>query len=451
MSGALDFDALDVPEEQAAEALRAEQEAAAAQEFTKAVHGHLWDKRARAEAERLWVAERAAESRRPLVLGSVAELSTLPKPEAERVQHLVPAEGSVLVVAQAGAGKTTLLMNLCLSLLSGTSFLDYCKVQKVTGTVALLSYEMSLHTLVGWAQKVGVDPDRLLVVDLRGVSNPLADAESRRELADYLRERGTEVVLVDTFTRAFTGDSENDTAQVARFLNDLASFTRQEVGASELILTAHAGWNGERARGSSGLYDWPDSIVRITKTQDGTRFLDTVKVRDGEGLEPHVLDYDPSTHRLVIGQVGTPKQVAVADKAAEWCPKVAQAVAAQGGAVAGFKNLKVACRALGWTGSDDVLREAARRAEASGLIAVQGAEGQAKTYLSATPSDPVDGPSVTTPNTYPVTPSTPVYKNGVAVTGWGDEVDALSTAHSPNGAVAADDPPCSLDDILGAS
>ena len=63
-------------------------------------------------------------------------------------------------------------------------------------------------------------------MDLRGVSSPLADPEQRAQLAGYLRERGAEVVMVDTFTRAFTGDSENDTAQVARFLNDLSTFTR---------------------------------------------------------------------------------------------------------------------------------------------------------------------------------------------------------------------------------
>ncbi len=31
-----------------------------------------------------------------------------------------------------------------------------------------------------------------------------------------------------------------------------------------MILTAHAGWVGERTRGSSALEDWPDSIVTMT-------------------------------------------------------------------------------------------------------------------------------------------------------------------------------------------
>jgi hypothetical protein len=69
-----------------------------------------------------------------------------------------------------------------------------------------------------------------------------------------------------------------------------------------VVLSAHAGWNGERARGASALEDWADSIITMTKddSEDGTgeRYLRAIG-RDVD-LEEDRLDYDPRTRTLTL-------------------------------------------------------------------------------------------------------------------------------------------------------
>src|SRR5687768_13005377 len=59
--------------------------------------------------------------------------------------------------------------------------------------------------------------------------------------------------------------SQNDPGEVGAWLIGLDQFTRTEVGALDLVLATHAGWNGERTRGSSALEDWADSIITMTR------------------------------------------------------------------------------------------------------------------------------------------------------------------------------------------
>ena len=52
------------------------------------------------------------------------------------------------------------------------------------------------------------------------------------------------------------------------WLAELNMFAREQARARDLILVVHAGWNQERARGSSALGDWPDSIIYLTRQED---------------------------------------------------------------------------------------------------------------------------------------------------------------------------------------
>src|SRR4029077_15507798 len=120
----------------------------------------------------------------------------------------------------------------------------------------LLNYEVSGPTVARWASDHGVPVDRFVIVNLRGRRNPLAHPEDRAKLAGILRALSVQSVIVDPFGRAYTGASQNDSGEVGSWLISLDRFVRSEVGARDLILTAHAGWNGERTRGASALEDW---------------------------------------------------------------------------------------------------------------------------------------------------------------------------------------------------
>lgn len=120
-----------------------------------------------------------------------------------------------------------------------------------------------------------------------------------------LRSRNVETLIVDPFGRAFDGASQNDAGEVGAWLVDLDRFAREEVGALDLILAAHAGWNGERTRGSSALEDWADVIVTLTRGEgdDATRYL-RASGRDVD-LDEDALAYDPITRTLTMAGTGS--------------------------------------------------------------------------------------------------------------------------------------------------
>jgi hypothetical protein len=198
-----------------------------------------------------------------------------PAEDPYRINDLLPSDAAMLIVAQRKTGKTTLTLNLTRSLITGELFLAKFPIRPIAGRVAVLNYEVSGSQFAMWAEQVGVPADRLFLVNLRGRRNPLTDHDDRMRLADLLREQQVEALIVDPFGRACGGTNQNDSGEVGSWLVDLDSFARAEVGASDLIVTAHAGWNGQRARGSSALEDWADSVVMMTRDEkdEDTRYL----------------------------------------------------------------------------------------------------------------------------------------------------------------------------------
>jgi hypothetical protein len=205
--------------------------------------------------------------------GTLAELLARPVSTQWRIDGLLPADGRMLWSAQRKAGKTTATGNLARSALTGEPFLGRFDVEKIDGRVIALNYEVTGEQYARWMDDIGVPQHRLYVVNLRGRRNLLADDEGRGELVELIRAQEGQILIVDPFGRAFTGKSQNDVAEVTPWLARLDEVA-EKAGVTELILTAHAGWDGERTRGSSALEDWPDSIVNMTRDEDtDARFI----------------------------------------------------------------------------------------------------------------------------------------------------------------------------------
>lgn len=248
----------------------------------------------------------------PFDLATVGEVLARPAADPYRVEDLIPANASTLIVAQKKTGKTTLVGNLCASLLTGTRFLGRFDVTPVDGRIAILNFEVAGAQLARWLYDMGVPADRAILANMRGRRNPLSNPHDRAALAQLLRDAAVEVVIVDPFGRAYGGTSQNDAGEVGAWLVGLDAF-RAEAGASDLILTAHAGWNGERTRGSSALDDWADSIITITRDEEsGARFL------RAEGRDVHIdedeLLFDPLTRCVTLTGAGSRRQAATTRK-----------------------------------------------------------------------------------------------------------------------------------------
>jgi hypothetical protein len=277
-----------------------------------AVARELAKLRISAEAKSLLALE-SRPPKQPVRVATAAEVLADPPSPAARVTDLIGWAASTLITAQRKTGKTTLMLNLSRSLLLGVPFLGRFPVRKVEGRVALLNFEVSAQQLARWALEADLPLDRIITVNLRGGANPLTWAEDRAELAAKLRERSTETLLTDPFSRAFTGTDQNSAADVSSFLAMLDQFCRSEVGALDLVLAAHAGWSGERTRGSSALEDWPDTIITMTKDEDdGQRYLRAMG-RDVD-LEEDQLSYVEASRALTLAGVGSRIQAKAVQK-----------------------------------------------------------------------------------------------------------------------------------------
>ena len=273
------------------------------------------------------------EPAEPFDVGSLAEILARPDTERFRVGGLLLSEGFTTVVAARKTGKTTFNLNLADSLLSGRDFLGQFPVEPVEGRIALLNFEVAAKQVAHWASLVGVDPDRFDIVTLRGRRNPLLHPQDRADLAKYLREREVEFLFVDPFSRAFYGDSQQDNTQVQAFLSDLDVFARSEVGATDVVLNVHAGWNADRSRGASALEDHPDSIIWLKpgdrEKGDRSTYIEA-KGRDVD-VEEMQLAFDPATYRLSLTGEGSRREVKLAQKQSDLEPAILRLVAAEPG------------------------------------------------------------------------------------------------------------------------
>jgi RecA-family ATPase len=201
--------------------------------------------------ERFEAREHLADPAPPLDAGTLEELLGRPQGQPFRIEGLQPSQAAMLVVAQRKTGKTTFALNYARCLLTGEDFLGRFPVRAVTGSVAIINLEQSSEQLARWAHDHGIPRDRLYLANFRGTRNPLANLRDRKELVERLKEQGVESIIVDPFGRAFDGKDQNSSGEVSKWLADLDYFVRSEVGALDILLTAHSGWSQSgRARGS---------------------------------------------------------------------------------------------------------------------------------------------------------------------------------------------------------
>lgn len=283
-----------------------------------------WQKQVSIEAHRLRIREAAAQkvaaervvAAPPFDVGLLSELLERPQDPPHRVEGLIPSEAGTLIVAQRKTGKTTLMLNLARTLIEGGDFLGRFPTRPVLGKVAVLNFEVSAPQIARWADEAQVPADRLLVVNLRGRRNPLPHPEDREHLADLLREHEVESMIVDPFGRAYSGKSQNDPGEVGAWLADLDRFARADAGVLDLVLAAHAGWDGERTRGSSALEDWADSIVTLVRDKDDEQ----VRYLRAEGRDVLVdedqLVFDPASRSLSLAGSGSRRQASKSRKIA---------------------------------------------------------------------------------------------------------------------------------------
>jgi hypothetical protein len=316
--------------------------------------------------------------------GLLQDILDRPAEEPYRIAGLIPSNGATLVVAQRKTGKTTLMLNLARTLVTGELFLAKFPVLPVAGRIALLNFEVSGAQLASWAQQVGVPVDKLFIVNLRGRRNPLTHYEDRLRLAALLQDQAVEALIIDPFGRACGSTNQNDSGEVSQWLVDVDRFARAEVGATDLILTTHAGWNAQRTRGSSVLEDWADSVITMTRDEkdEDARYFRAIG-RDVQ-VDEDRLRYDPQTRLLSLTGSGSRKQNHQDSKVELLIPFALDHVRVHPGASVAdiIRGLREQRGAAGVAFQDNDVRQACRLAEKTGrLRRVSGGSGKATRHF----------------------------------------------------------------------
>jgi AAA domain len=234
--------------------------------------------------------------------------------------------------------------------------------------------------LAGWAQQVGIPGHRLLLVNLRGRRNPLGHPDDRARLVELLHEHKVEALLVDPFGRAYTGKSQNDAGEVTAFLADLDQFAT-DAGIAEVVLSVHAGWDGEHSRGSSALEDWADVVVTLARDPDDetARYLRAFG-RDVEVDEDRLV-FEPDTRTLTLAGAGSRKRSKVERAVEAAMPLVFDHVAGNPGCSG--EDLR-----RGVDGSHTAIDEARRRHVQQGTIIEDPRAGRGGGKCYRVPAEP---------------------------------------------------------------
>lgn len=226
-----------------------------------------------------------------------------------RIDQLWPANGRLLIVAQAKAGKTTLNVNNIIPALTGNPwpFLGKYDTQPVTRHITYLNLEVSDNTFRRWLRRANIpNPHQVNLLNLRGLAHALnlSTTTGRQQLAHILRDLNTETLILDPLAPLLAAHSldENSNTDVATFWawwNE----TLTEAGVIDDIVIHHAGHHGDRSRGASRLLDEPDAIWTLTlDTSDddetGNRYL-SARGRDVH-LDKHLLNYNPDTGIITL-------------------------------------------------------------------------------------------------------------------------------------------------------
>lgn len=258
------------------------------------------------EAKTLLQQELDADLTPPLIMGTIADFVTMGQSTPNDLIEGVAKEGFTGILGPSEAGKTTLALQMLHCLIDGTDFLGQT-VKPISGNVGILSYDQNAKLMTNWIVASKTDISRVSMVDLYGRGNPLNVPAMRQQIVSAWRAMDVEIVLIDSFSAAFVGHDQNDTAQTMAWYQDIKRFVISEVGAkSGLVILHSTDSNPLKPRGSTAHKDALDSLISITLTdvtdRSSPRKVAMQKYREALGqaeMEPVIITAPDNVTHLV--------------------------------------------------------------------------------------------------------------------------------------------------------
>lgn len=235
-------------------------------------------------------------------------------------------QGSLSVLsAFMKVGKSTLIYAMISAIVKGESF---CGFPTVKTPVLLLAVEEHKREVTNRLLQFGVTTEDPIFIHCGPLQPTLATYEGMKKL---VREQNVGLIILDTLSRFWMIDDENDNAQVLQQLNPMLEVAR-ESGAAFLIVhhnsksEGQAGHSGGRAiRGASAIFSIVDQALILRKVNARRDSPDRALESDGRYPQTPLttivrLNDNANGYDLIGFGVDAPRQL-IADKIKRWLEK----------------------------------------------------------------------------------------------------------------------------------
>jgi AAA domain len=258
----------------------------------------------------------------PSDLSLVEMLAKEREPQKFTIDQLHPEGSNAVIAAQYKVGKTTLMMNLAKAYADGDKFLGNFAVNPGGGRVALFNYELTEDMILDhYLIPLGIEnPDRVVVLNLRGMNFDLRSKSAFDWAVKWLRERGCDALIVDPFGAAARLQNENDNSEARNWLLGTLDPFKEAAGIRDVWMPAHTGRaekeeGAEHVRGASSVDDWADVRWLYSKAkvadEDGQNIMRRFLSADGRGVDvsEREVQFDKEDHSLFVSDFRSRSQV----------------------------------------------------------------------------------------------------------------------------------------------
>ena len=210
------------------------------------------------------------------------DLLKLP-PMEWQIKDVLPSRGIGVVFGPSGSGKSFLVLDMLQSLAFGSDWFGHT-VKKCSVTYVALEGEAGVAGRIkayhAWHGSTSLNI-RYVVQSFK-----LTDAHDLNDLAEAIQAAGTtDVVVLDTLSRATPGLDENDSKSMGLVVN--CAKMLQEMLGGLVLLVHHTGKDASKGmRGHSLLYAALDSAIEVKRSGDHREWI-VAKSKDGEDGASH--------------------------------------------------------------------------------------------------------------------------------------------------------------------
>jgi len=180
---------------------------------------------------------------------------------------LLPARRSVAIYSAAKVGKSLLMLEMAVAISRGEPFLDFTPTRRVR--VLYVDFENDPRGDVrSRLQAMGYGPDDLDHLDYLSYPS-MAGLDSERgalELLEAVKAYGSEVVMIDTVSRAVDGEENSNDTWLAMYRH--TGLALKQAGVAIIRLDHSGKVEAKGARGGSAKSGDVDAIWKLTKVTD---------------------------------------------------------------------------------------------------------------------------------------------------------------------------------------